>query len=505
LRLRNLLMLVLFTYNFLFPIRQSRMKLFFVYILILVFAGMNPVYAQCLMSETSRLIADDGTEGDYFGYSVDMSADRAVVGAYRDDDNGSNSGSVYLYRLDGDNWIQEAKLLASDGEMNDWFGWSLAISGDTIVVGATGSTDAGDWTGSAYIFRYDGTSWTEQTKLLADGTGYYWEEFGFDVAISADSNTVLIGANKANDNGFKSGAAYIFRYDDSDWVQQAKLLASDGVELATFGNSVAISEDGNTTFIGAPGKDTTGYTAGSAYVFEFEGGQWLEIQKLIASDAAHGDHFGHHLALSGDTLVIGAYGDDSAEPNDLYCNSGSAYVFNFNGTNWIEQAKLELRDGRCRNQFGWAVDVFDDTVVVGVPDGHWDTTYGPGSAYVFGFNGLNWTAKARLISSNADYGDHFGWSVAVYGEKVLVGAELDDVRCPYSGAAYTFTVNICPGDFNGDGDVDLEDLVSLACTWLSVSGSSEWNPEYDIGLGADGIINMSDLAVFAENWLVTSR
>jgi hypothetical protein len=481
------------------------MKLFYVFILVLVFAGLNPVFGQCHMRESAQLIADDGAEGDYFGYSVDISANRAVVGAYRDDDNGSNSGSVYVYRLDGDNWSLEAKLKASDGEINDWFGWAVAISGNTIVVGATGDRDAGDWTGSVYIYQYEGKSWTEQAKLLADDTGYYWEEFGFDVAISADSNTVLIGANKANDNGFKSGAAYIFRFDGSNWVQQSKLLASDGVELATFGNSVAISEDGNTAFIGVPGRDTSGYTAGSVYVFEFEEGQWLQKQKLIASDAAHGDHFGHSLAVSGEILVVGAYGDDGAEPNDLYCNSGSAYIFNNDGTNWIERTKLELSDGRCRNQFGWAIDIFDDTVVVGAPDGHWETTYGPGSAYVFGFDVLEWTVKALLVSSDAAFGDHFGWSVGVFGGMVLVGAELDDVLGPDSGAVYTFTIDMCPGDFDGDGDVDLEDLVSLACAWLSVPGSSEWNPDYDISLGTDGIINMSDLAVFAENWLVTSR
>jgi len=481
------------------------MKLFYVFIFVLVFAGMNPASGQCRMREAAQLIADDGTEGDYFGYSVDLSAERMVLGAYRDDDNGSNSGSVYVYRLDGDNWVQEAKLLASDGESDDWFGWSVAISGDIIVVSATGDRDAGHWTGSVYIFRYDGENWIERSKLLADGTGYYWEEFGFDVAISADANSVLIGANKANDNGFKSGAAYIYRYHGFDWIQQAKLLASDGVELATFGNSVAISEDGNNAFIGAPGKDITGYTAGLVYLFEFDSGQWLEKQKLLASDAAHGDHFGHSLALFGDTLVVGAYGDDGVEPNDLYCNSGSAYIYNYDGTNWTEQAKLDVPDGSCRNQFGWAVDVFDNTVVVGAPDGHWETTYGPGCAYIFGFDGFNWTAKAKLACSDAAFGDHFGWSVAVWNEKVLVGAELDEEHGPDSGTAYTFTAGVCPGDFDSDGDVDLADLVSFAGSWLSVSESSGWDPDYDIGPDADGIINISDLAVFAENWLVTSR
>ncbi|MBN2181659.1 MAG: hypothetical protein JW715_07075 [Sedimentisphaerales bacterium] len=481
------------------------MKLFFIAIIFLIFAGINPVIAQCYISKSVKLVASDGMEGDYFGYSVDNDANTAVVGSYRDDDKGSNSGSVYVYRLEDDGWVQEAKLLASDGQKNDWFGWSAAISGDTIVVGATGDTNAGDWTGSVYIFGRDGTNWSQQAKLLADGTGYYWEEFGFDVAISGDGNTVLIGACKANDNGFKSGAAYVFRFDGSDWTQQAKLLASDGVELATFGNSVAISENGNVALLGAPGNDTAGHTAGSVYVFEFDGTQWLEKQKIIASDATHGDHFGHHLALYGDTLVVGAYGDDGADPNDLYCNSGSAYIFNYNGENWIERTKLELPDGSCRNQFGWAVDVCDNIVVVGTPNGHWQTTYGPGSAYVFVFDGLNWFPKAKLACRDDAYSDHFGFSVAVSGRRILVGAELVDGSGTDSGVAYIFAADICPGDFNGDGDIDLGDLVLFAAAWLNASGSEEWNPDYDIGFGADGIINMSDFAAFAENWLAGDK
>ena len=480
-----------------------------VFILALIIAtysiGLNQAVAQCRMSESAGILGSDTTEGDHFGFRVDMSDERMVIGAYRDDDNGSDSGSVYVYQLEDDNWIQEAKLTASDGGEDDWFGWSVAISEDTIVVGANGDTDAGDWTGSVYVFRYDGANWIERAKLLADGTGYYWEEFGFDVAISADGNTILVGACKANDNGYKSGAAYVFRFDGYDWIQQAKLLASDGVELATFANTVAISDDGNTALIGAPGKDTTGFTAGSVYVFTFDGQQWNQLQKLHASDASHGDHFGHHVAISGETAVVSAYGDDNAEPNDVYCNSGSAYVFGFNGTSWIEQTKLWLLESDCRDQFGWSVDVTDDTIVVGAPDGHWQTADGPGFAYVYSFNGLEWEPKFRLACSGAAYGDHFGWSVAVTGRTVLVGANWDDRNGLDSGAAYIFEPGICPGDFNSDGDIDFMDLAIFASVWLTRSGDSQWNPDCDINKSADGFIDVLDLILFAENWLGSAR
>ena len=151
------------------------------------------------------------------------------------------------------------------------------------------------------------------------------------------------------------------------------------------------------------------------------------------------------------------------------------------------------------------MDVFDDNVIVGAPDGHWEKTWGPGFAYVFGFDGSKWIPKNRLTCSDADYGDHFGWSVAVSGGTVLVAAELDDKQGPDSGAAYIFDLSICPGDFDRDGDVDLMDLVLLASAWLSESGDTRWNPDYDIGFDADSYVDMSDLAVFAENWLVTVR
>ena len=472
---------------------------------ILITTNQNQAIDICEFNESAELLGSDTEAEDYFGYSVDISADRAVVGAYRNDEIGSNIGAVYVFRLEDSNWVQEAKLTTSDSQPGDWFGWSVAISEDTIVVGANGDTDAGAWTGSAYIFNYDGTQWIERTKLLADGIGYYWEEFGFDVAISADSNTVLIGACKANDNGFKSGAAYIFRFDGTDWIQQAKLLASDGVELATFANGVAVSDDGNMALLGAPGKDTTGYSPGSVYVFAYDGNDWTQTQKIVASDATHGDHLGQNLAISGNTAVIGAYGDDNAEPNDVYCNSGSAYVFDFNGTKWIEQAKIQLPDGQCLSQYGWEVDICNDTIVIGAPDGHWETTNGTGHAYVYSLNGLRWLQTAQLISSNPAFGDHFGWSVAIYDKTVAIGAELSDKIGLDSGCAYIFDVNMIPGDFDCNQNVDYYDLCIFASAWLTTNGDTLWNPYCDINIPADDFIDMSDLSVFAEKWLMTSE
>ena len=482
-----------------------RKYLYLLFAIIFIFFTSNRVIGQCYIEESALLAGSDTDTGDYFGYSVDISKQRAVIGAYLDDENGSNSGAVYVFHVVDGNWIQEAKLLASDGKANDWFGWSAAISGNTIIAGANRDNNAGDWTGSAYVFKYDGESWFEQQKLLADGTGYYWEEFGFDTAISADSNTIIIGACKANDNGFKSGAAYIFRYNGTNWFQEAKFLASDSVELATYGNSVTISDDGNMVLVGAPGNDSQGRTAGSVYVYVYEDDKWIEKQKLIAHDATHGDHFGQNLKVSGNIAVIGAYGDDNSEPDNVYCNSGSVYIFNFDGVQWIEQAKLQLPEGACLSQFGWDVDIFGDELIVGAPDGHWDTTNGSGNAYLYAFNGLRWIQKAKLTLHDVKYGDHFGWSVAVSDEYALIGSELSDKNGSDSGAAYIFDINLIPGDFDCDSDVDYADLCTFASAWLSEYDDAEWNPLCDISFPADDIIDISDLTLFAQSWLTNLK
>src|SRR5262245_4522665 len=225
-------------------------------------------------------------------------------------------------------FTQQAKLFASDGAAEDSFGAIVAISGDTVVVGAP-SADTGGWgmQGAAYIFVRSGTTWSQQQKLTASD-GVDFDYFGSSAAISGD--TVVIGATNAN---FYRGAAYVFARSGTTWTQQQILTASDGGDFDQFGLSVTIN--GNTVAIGAPNADIDwNEEQGATYVFARSGTTWIQQQKLTAADGMYGDYFGSSAAISGDTLVIGATGSTS------YSFRGAAYVFARSGTTWIQQQKL---------------------------------------------------------------------------------------------------------------------------------------------------------------------
>jgi len=220
-------------------------------------------------TEVAKLLPADGAEVDQFGGSVAVSGDTAVIGASYDDDNGVESGSAYVFTRDGAGvWTEVAKLLPADGAGLDWFGRSVAVSGDTAVIGALGDDDNGVISGSAYVFTRDGAGvWTEQAKLLA-ADGAEGDDFGVSVAVSGD--TAVIGARRDDALGSNSGSAYVFTRDGAGvWTEQAKLLAADGADGNFFGWSVALS--GDTAVIGAYGDDDNGYYSGSAYVFQLEG------------------------------------------------------------------------------------------------------------------------------------------------------------------------------------------------------------------------------------------
>ena len=291
------------------------------FLFIFLVGNNSSAFGSSVISET-KLTASDGTAYDFFGNSVSISDDTAVVGAVEDDDKGVDSGSAYVFRYNGSAWVQEAKLTASDGEADDYFGVSVSISGDMVVVGAYGDDGVPANSGSAYIFRYDGNNWVEEAILTASD-GAEGDLFGYSVSISGD--TVVVGAVFGDDNSVTdSGSAYVFvRYldgTDYTWEQEAKLTASDAAEGDYFGYSVSISD--NTVVVGAVEDDDKGVDSGSVYVFSHDG-TWVEDTKLTASDAAEGDYFGNSVSISGDTVIVGAMWDD----DDSVTDSGSAYVF----------------------------------------------------------------------------------------------------------------------------------------------------------------------------------
>jgi hypothetical protein len=325
----------------------------------------------------TKLTASDAATGDYFGVSVSVSGDAAVIGAYGDNDAGDDTGSAYVFARDaGGTWAEQAKLTASDAGADDHFGRSVSVNGDTAVISAWRDDDGGTNSGAAYVFTRDaGGTWTQQAKLTASDAA---ADGLFGTWVSVNGDTAVIGALGAGDGGWESGAVYVFTRDaGGTWTEQVKLTASDADHNDHFGYSVSV--DGHTAVIGAIGNDDDGRSSGSAYVFTRDaGGTWTEQAKLTASDAAADDLFGWSVSVNGDAAVIGAYGDDDGGDR-----SGSAYVFTRDaGGTWTEQTKLTASDAASLDYLGGSVSVDGATAVIGAErddDGGLDS----GSAYVY--------------------------------------------------------------------------------------------------------------------------
>ena len=367
------------------------------------------------------------TAGDSFGRSVAISGDTVVIGSHQDDDGDPDSGSAYVFVRSGTTWSQQAKLTAADAAAGDLFGNSVAISGDSIVVGASGDDDGGIDSGSAYVFVRSGGTWSQQAKLTANDAGA-GDRLGISGAISGDS--IVIGASGDDDGGIDSGSAYVFVRSGGTWSQQAKLAANDATTNDNFGNSVAIS--GDTVAVGASRDDDGGPNSGSAYVFVRGSTTWSQQAKLTAAAAAAGDLFGNSVAISGDSIVVGASGDD-----DGGIDSGSAYVFVRSGGTWSQQAKLTANDAGAGDRLGNSVAISGDTVAVGAPEDD-DGGAASGSAYVFVRDATTWSQQAKLTAADAAAGDLFGNSAAISGDTVVVGSYLDDDGGEDSGSAYAF-------------------------------------------------------------------
>ena len=342
----------------------------------------------------AKLLAHDGKANGRFGSSLSVSGDTALIGTIWDDDRGEKTGAAYVFRFSRDRWVQEAKLRASDGRKYQRFGSSVSISGDRALIGAAGDRERGISAGAAYVFRFAASRWRQEAKLIA-GDGAKGEFFGFGTGLS--DQTAVIGACRDDDLGRHSGSAYVYRFDGSSWKEEVKLLADDGEELDMFGRRVALSDD--VVLVGALYDDDNGYNSGSAYVFSFDGSSWWLEAKLLPSDGKLKGWFGTSVALSGNIALIGAPMDDQRGSA-----AGAAYVFRFDGAEWVQEAKLLADDGEGGDAFGSDLALSGDTALIGA---YLDDDRGPssGAAYVFHYNGSSWVQVAKLRPDRSDRPD----------------------------------------------------------------------------------------------------
>ena len=380
--------------------------------------------------QEDKLIASDGLSGDFFGKSVSLSGNRALIGADARDGSVANEGAAYVFEFDGTDWIETAKLTANDGEMNDLFGFSMSLLGDRAVIGAYASNDNGNNSGSIYVFDFDGIDWLLSDKLTPSD-GALGDFFGYSLSLS--QNRILVGSTFDDDNGGASGSAYVFDYDGNDWNETAKITASDGAILDNFGHSVSLF--GDRAVISAYADDDNGTDSGSAYVFDYDGSDWNETTKLIPNNGTIEAFFGNSVSLSGDRVLIGTFVD-----NDKLFNNGSAYVFDFDGSSWSQSAVLTANNGTMDDKFGFSVSLFGDRALIG-DYGDDGSITDSGAAYVFDFDGQSWNQSDIFKASDAAIFDEFGYSVSLNGDKALISSIKDDDTGNNSGSAYVFIVN----------------------------------------------------------------
>jgi len=371
----------------------------------------------------TKLLPSDGAPNRWFGAGVAIDRGVALVGAFQDDALGDGAGAAYVFRFDGENWVEEVKLLASDGAPFAQFGLSVALEGNVAVIGARGDGERGPAAGAAYVFRFDGTHWIEETKLLASDTDID-DLFGESVAVSGDR--IAVGAQRAAGNAALSGAAYVFRFDGASWVEEAKLVASDGAyddEL----HAVAIF--GETIVAGSFLDDDRGDSSGSAYVFRFDGSHWVEEAKLLAPDGTSFDYFGDTVAISGDVVAVAAVLADGSRSS-----SGAVYVYRFDGTDWQAEQKLSaaVSGPGVGPLFGRGLDLAGPMLLAGAP------ARDAGAAYLYRFDGTSWLETAKLLASDGARNDSFGVSASLSGGKALIGARFATAHGSQSGAAYVY-------------------------------------------------------------------
>jgi trimeric autotransporter adhesin len=463
------------------------------------------------ISQQAYLKASNTGPDDTFGTSLAISGNTVVIGSpgedssatgvngNQQDNSGSGSGAAYVFVRAGTNWTQQAYLKASNTGVNDGFGVSVAISGDTIVVGARGEDSSATGvngnqndnsatdSGAAYVFVRNGTNWTQQGYLKASNTGAS-DGFGQAMALFGDilvigaggerSNATGVNGNQNDDSATSAGAAYVFVRNGTTWQQQAYLKASNtgandffGLAVGASADTVVVAardEDSNAIGVNGNQNDNSAASAGAAYVFVRDGTNWSQQAYLKASNTEAGDWFGWSVAISGNTIVVGALSEDSGatgvngnQSDNSATVAGAAYVFVRAGTNWGQQAYLKASNTAANDRFGHSIGFSGDVLVIGAIEEdsnakgvngnqNDNSASASGAAYAFARNGTNWSQQAYLKASNTEANDYFGVSPAVSDDTVViagwredsgatgVNGNQSDNSAATAGAAYVF-------------------------------------------------------------------
>jgi hypothetical protein len=364
------------------------------------------------------------------------------------------------------------------------FGRSAALADGTAIIGAPqyfGSTP-----GSVGVFEHVAADW-HWTQTLRPSDGAVQDEFGWSVAMTGD--LLVIGAKANDEQGNNAGAVYVFRHDGRRWVEEQKLAMSNPDPWDSLGWSVAI--DGDVIVAGAIEDDDAATDAGAIYVYRWNGEQWVEEQKLTASDGGAGDWLGWSVAVAGDMIIGGAIQHDQPASN-----AGAAYVYRWDGAQWTEEDKLTPEDADGDDWMGWSIAIDGARVLIGA------VASGPefeGAAYMFRNDGGGWSQELKFVASDlpsvgCNFDANFGSAVGIDGSVVVIGAFMGESgpACD-SGAAYYYEIAVCPGDVDANGTVDVVDFLGLLAAWGP-------NPGHPADFNCDGNVDVLDFLELLANW-----
>ncbi len=390
------------------------------------------------VSEHQTISLEPLQSNDQFGGAVSVLGDLAIIGA----PNRSGGGVALSLAFDGASWVQQQIFSATDVSSSDQFALSVASDGGLCVVGAPFEDEGASNSGAAYVFHFDGASWVQQQKLKAP-VPYSNDEFGHSVAIAG--NVVVVGAWKYDDATYDDGTVYVFRNNGDGWLLEQQLLSSagapfhDGTSKDHFGNAVAI--DGDVIAVGAHGTDEVATDAGSVHVFRFDGSAWLLDEKLLPLDGMAADEFGTAVALSGDDLLVGGLGDNGVCSPPFNCQLGAVYAFSHDGAVWQQIQKLysQAFGPWATTRFGFSIALSEGTAVIGAPGDH--TGIAPtGSCEVWRRGCGGWIFDHRVIPSDSA-ARKYGTAVAVDGSQGLAGAPGLGTSGQI-GAAYALSLDV---------------------------------------------------------------